>query len=109
MEILGSTGRVVACMVGLIGSFSVGLSGCSSRPSSAATALCSATKQEVDAPPNELVAINGSLVNNGEHSGDAGLDAAAIQFARVSTSADAGATKAANLKIEAACRRLGIW
>jgi hypothetical protein len=108
MEILGPTGRVVAC-VGLIGSFSVGLSSCSSGPSSAATALCSATKQEVDAPPNELVFINSRLVNNGEHSGDAGLDAAATQFARVSTSADTGATKAANLKIEAACRRLGIW
>jgi hypothetical protein len=90
MEILGPTGRVVAC-VGLIGSFSVGLSSCSSGPSSAATALCSATKQEVDAPPNELVFINSRLVNNGEHSGDT------------------GATKAANLKIEAACRRLGIW
>jgi len=89
---------------------SFGLASCSSGPSEADKAVCSAAASVLTAPPTSGYAVNLRTIKGGEASRDSRLAAASRAWAEaVNRQEEQPSVNHALVQVEMACMRLGIW
>jgi hypothetical protein len=103
----GGRRRQMLLGVAFIGALGIGAAGCSSGPSTAATALCSSVSG-APPPPNFVGIVNVQTIRNGEHSGDEGLDQGAVELLKALDQHNNVGITAADSQLAAACAHLGI-
>lgn len=111
--------RLVRLMVGiaLAGAFALAVSSCSPGPSATTSAeaktFCHDVLFAIPVPQSTAAGVahffdSQAIIQAGEHSGDAGLDAAAVDFSKSVNEPNSVAFADALQKINGACTRLGL-